>query len=465
MSNFKGTLFGGYKKADVDAKFDELNRKTADLEGVNNRLTLEVQSAVGKVAALEARVAALTAENSSLAAQNKQLTDSNAALSKDVAELEAKRSRDDLLFGDIAKIYKRAYGSGREIVCDSRESALKLLETLNERFDAVMGDTDDMLARYEAVQREVAGMYSALNKDLAAVARSSALMLDKAKGFAGVYGELKDSVAAAKADSERVLAGYDAEASEFLSSDFTAVPGFDDVSAEDKRGAFEVIRSDKSDKVADFAADYAEAPESASATEPAEVNTSAAVAEAAAEADAVAEKPAHGEPAKTARVQRTVVAKVGVKPAAKHAACKSASTEPPADGSGATDAPGEAHSAEAAATAPEAAANAPEVAANAPEVAANAPEAAANAPEAAASAPEAAEAAAAAATENAAEAPSTSKPDEPAVSAVASNRDSRAESAVRKQDEFTQFGRKSRISAEDRNELLRKALLRNGGGN
>ena len=444
MSNFKGTLFGGYKKADVDAKFDELNRKTADLEGVNNRLTLEVQSAVGKVAALEARVAALTAENSSLAAQNKQLTDSNAALSKDVAELEAKRSRDDLLFGDIAKIYKRAYGSGREIVCDSRESALKLLETLNERFDAVMGDTDDMLARYEAVQREVAGMYSALNKDLAAVARSSALMLDKAKGFAGVYGELKDSVAAAKADSERVLAGYDAEASEFLSSDFTAVPGFDDVSAEDKRGAFEVIRSDKSDKVADFAADYAEAPESASATEPAEVNTSAAVAEAAAEADAVAEKPAHGEPAKTARVQRTVVAKVGVKPAAKHAACKSASTEPPADGSGATDAPGEAHSAEAAATAPEAAANAPE---------------------AAASAPEAAEAAAAAATENAAEAPSTSKPDEPAVSAVASNRDSRAESAVRKQDEFTQFGRKSRISAEDRNELLRKALLRNGGGN
>ncbi len=443
MSNFKGTLFGGYKKADVDAKFDGLNRKAADLEGVNNRLTLEVQSAVGKVAALEARVAALTAENGSLAAQNKQLTDSNAALSKDVAELEAKRSRDDLLFGDIAKIYKRAYGSGREIVCDSRESALKLLETLNERFDAVMGDTDDMLARYEAVQREVAGMYSALNKDLAAVARSSVLMLDKAKGFAGVYGELKDSVAAAKADSERVLADYDAEASEFLSSDFTAVPGFDDVSAEDKRGAFEVIRSDKSDEVADFAADYAEVPESASATEPAEDNTSAAVAEAAAEAAAVAEKHAHGEPAKTARVQRTVVAKVGVKPAAKHAARKSASTEPPADGFGATDAPGETHAAEAAANAPEAAA-----------------------PSAAeAVAPSAPEAAAAAATENAAEAPSTSKPDEPAVSAVASNRDTRAESAVRKQDEFTQFGRKSRISAEDRNELLRKALLRNGGGN
>lgn len=433
MSNFKGTLFGGYKKADVDAKFDGLNRKAADLEGVNNRLTLEVQSAVGKVAALEARIAALTAENGSLAAQNKQLTDSNAALSKDVAELEAKRSRDDLLFGDIAKIYKRAYGSGREIVCDSRESALKLLETLSERFDAVMGDTDDMLARYEAVQREVAGMYSALNKDLAAVARSSALMLDKAKGFAGVYGELKDSVAAAKADSERVLAGYDAEASEFLSSDFTAVPGFDDVSAEDKRGAFEVIRSDKSDEVADFAADYAEAPESASATEPAEDNTSAAVAEAAAEADAVAavaEEPAHVEPAKTARVQRTVVAKVGVKRAAKPAACESAGAEPPVGGSEATDAPGETHAAEAAANASEAA-----------------------------------EAPAAAATENAAEAPSTSKSDEPAVSAVASNRDSRAESAVRKQDEFTQFGRKSRISAEDRNELLRKALLRNGGGN
>ena len=434
MSNFKGTLFGGYKKADVDAKFDGLNRKAADLEGVNNRLTLEVQSAVGKVAALEARVAALTAENSSLAAQNKQLTDSNAALSKDVAELEAKRSRDDLLFGDIAKIYKRAYGSGREIVCDSRESALKLLETLNERFDAVMGDTDDMLARYEAVQREVAGMCSALNKDLAAVARSSALMLDKAKGFAGVYGELKDSVAAAKADSERVLAGYDAEASEFLSSDFTAVPGFDDVSAEDKRGAFEVIRSDKSDKVADFAADHEEAPESASAAEPAEVNTSAAVAEAAAEAAAVAEEPAHGEPAKTARVQRTVVAKVGVKRAAKPAACESAGAEPPVGGSEATDAPGGTYSA--AAVAPEAA-----------------------------TAPEAAEAAAAAATENAAEAPSTSEPEEPSVSAAASNRDARAESAGRKQDEFTQFGRKSRISAEDRNELLRKALLRNGGGN
>ena len=29
--------------------------------------------------------------------------------------------------------------------------------------------------------------------------------------------------------------------------------------------------------------------------------------------------------------------------------------------------------------------------------------------------------------------------------------------------EFTQFGRKSKISAQDRSELLRKALLKNGG--
>ena len=32
-----------------------------------------------------------------------------------------------------------------------------------------------------------------------------------------------------------------------------------------------------------------------------------------------------------------------------------------------------------------------------------------------------------------------------------------------KNNSFTQFGRKSKISAEDRSELLRKALLKNGG--
>lgn len=63
------------------------------------------------VAIVERSVVRLKTENDSLAAENETLTQKN-------GETEE-------LYGDIAKIYGRAYGAGREIVCDSKETAEK----------------------------------------------------------------------------------------------------------------------------------------------------------------------------------------------------------------------------------------------------------------------------------------------------------------------------------------------------
>ena len=156
------------------------------------------------------------AKNDELNAQVASLSERVESLSEENALLKAQCSQNSEIFSDIAKIYKRAYGSGRDIVCESKDTAKALLEALRQRFDSAMGDTADIIEKYETIQKNISQTFNSLKNDMAAVADSTELMIKKAKKFAGIYTEMNDTIKAASKDGEKALTEFDAKASEFL---------------------------------------------------------------------------------------------------------------------------------------------------------------------------------------------------------------------------------------------------------
>ena len=122
----------------------------------------------------------------------------------------------DGIFGNIARIYERAYGTGHQIVCDSKETALALLNGLEQRFDEVMGASAETIRQYEALNRNVQELYVTLSHRISDVADSTSHMLKQAKDFYGVYGELKEGVASARDNAAALLGTYEDQAAEFL---------------------------------------------------------------------------------------------------------------------------------------------------------------------------------------------------------------------------------------------------------
>ena len=202
MSNLKKSFFGGYKRSSVDAEIDRLGRLIEEAETGKKQLEHSLTNSKAKNDELNAQVASLSERVESLSEEN--------------ALLKAQCSQNSEIFSDIAKIYKRAYGSGRDIVCDSKDTAKALLEALRQRFDSAMGDTADIIEKYETIQKNISQTFNSLKNDMAAVADSTELMLKKAKKFAGIYTEMNDTIKAASKDGEKALAEFDAKASEFL---------------------------------------------------------------------------------------------------------------------------------------------------------------------------------------------------------------------------------------------------------
>lgn len=202
MSNLKKSFFGGYKRSSVDAEIDRLGRMIEEAEIGKKQLEHSLTNSKAKNDELNAQVASLSERVESLSEEN--------------ALLKAQCSQNSEIFSDIAKIYKRAYGSGRDIVCDSKDTAKALLEALRQRFDLAMGDTADIIEKYETIQKNISQTFNSLKNDMAAVADSTELMMKKAKKFAGIYNEMNDTIKAASKDGEKALAEFDAKASEFL---------------------------------------------------------------------------------------------------------------------------------------------------------------------------------------------------------------------------------------------------------
>lgn len=203
MSNLKKAFLGGYKRASVDAEIDRLNRLIEETEADKKQFEHSLTNSKAKNDELSAQISSLSEKIESLTAEN--------------ALLKTQCSQNSEIFSDIAKIYKRAYGSGHDIVCDSKETAKALLEALKQRFDSAMGDTADIIEKYEAIQKNINQTFNSLKNDIAAVSDSTELMLKKAKKFAGIYTQMNETIESAAKDSEKTLAEFDAKASEFLS--------------------------------------------------------------------------------------------------------------------------------------------------------------------------------------------------------------------------------------------------------
>lgn len=194
MSKFKSSVFGGYNKADVNAEISALNKKIEEAEAEKKRLKHEAESAEIRVSELEKQISELKAANE---------------------DFKAEKHENEKIYGDIAKIYKRAYGAGREIVCDSKETADKLLSEIEKHFENTMGETAGMIDEYAAIQRDIADIFSQLNEKLSYTADSAAAMLKRAKAFAEIYGGIKNTVEKSAEGAQILLAEYDAAAAEF----------------------------------------------------------------------------------------------------------------------------------------------------------------------------------------------------------------------------------------------------------
>lgn len=214
MSKFKSSLFGGYKKSDVDAEITELNKRLADAEAENKRLSREAEYAEGKAADLENKLSLL-----SLGADSAEPVKPVKEVVKNIPAPNNVNNGNSELFGNIAKIYERAYGVGHEIVCESKENALEMLNALSDRFDEIMGESAEIIGRYEEVNRDVQNIYVSLGRNISDISDTTSHMLKRAKEFYGIYGELKNEVLAAKENAVGLLSEY-----ENTSSEFSAAP-------------------------------------------------------------------------------------------------------------------------------------------------------------------------------------------------------------------------------------------------
>lgn len=212
MSELKKAVLGGYRRKAVDARLAELQQRLDEAEADRQRYRHEVESAEIRVAELE-RTAA---DWQSKAAQLEEKLSLLDAMAQPAPSPTAAAAAGDGIFGNIARIYERAYGTGHQIVCDSKETALALLNGLEQRFDEVMGASEETIRQYEALNRNVQELYVTLSHRISDVADSTSHMLKQAKDFYGVYGELKEGVASARDNAAALLGTYEDQAAEFL---------------------------------------------------------------------------------------------------------------------------------------------------------------------------------------------------------------------------------------------------------
>lgn len=212
MSELKKAVLGGYRRKAVDARLAELQQRLDEAEADRQRYRHEVESAEIRVAELE-RTAA---DWQSKAAQLEEKLSLLDAMAQPAPTPTAAAAAGDGIFGNIARIYERAYGTGHQIVCDSKETALALLNGLEQRFDEVMGASEETIRQYEALNRNVQELYVTLSHRISDVADSTSHMLKQAKDFYGVYGELKEGVASARDNAAALLGTYEDQAAEFF---------------------------------------------------------------------------------------------------------------------------------------------------------------------------------------------------------------------------------------------------------
>lgn len=212
MSELKKAFLGGYRRKAVDTELAELRQKLTEAENDRQRYRHEAEMAENRAAELERAAADWQAKASELEEKLSMLD----AMAQPASTPIASATAGDGVFGNIARIYERAYGTGHQIVCDSKETALALLHGLETRFEEIMGASADTIQQYETLHRDVQELYVTLHRRISDVADSTSHMLKQAKDFYGIYDELKEEVVSARDSAATLLEEYDTQAAEFL---------------------------------------------------------------------------------------------------------------------------------------------------------------------------------------------------------------------------------------------------------
>lgn len=165
MISFKKALFGGYKKSSVEAAVNELNRRIESAEDDKNIFRREIEYDKEKIAGLEKILSELNSEND---------------------KLREERAEFENIFADLSAVHSRIFGSEREEVCTSRESARKLLEDITARFDTLSAKSTQIAGQYGSLLDNIGRILSVLNNDISSVLQNAG------RSFEG-YGASKES--------------------------------------------------------------------------------------------------------------------------------------------------------------------------------------------------------------------------------------------------------------------------------
>jgi len=155
----------------------------------------------------------------------------------------------DRTFKYVEKICERAYGIGADIVSDSKNTAQTLLDGIDEHFTSMINELNSTIISYETVEKEIKNLFLTINSDLNGVVVNTDNLLDKAKNFTNLLDEMRASIDIARYQNEKKLSDFESNASEFIFDESTAKETSNPVSATPKVdiSKSEVVVSEKNE--------------------------------------------------------------------------------------------------------------------------------------------------------------------------------------------------------------------------
>ncbi len=203
--NFKKSFFGGYNKAAVDTFIEEHNKKIDSLKEKESTLTDTIAHKNSEIANLSLEIEKMKLEVEKTNAENSAL------------KTEAKKSH--LIFQNVAKIYKRAYDAGHNIVLDSKAYSDQMMNRMNQLFCAASNNVNETIAKRNNLKQELASLYAKTNSIIDELTNNTDDLFKSTEDFIAVFEVLENIKASTDEHVETHLKGFEEFASEFLTTD------------------------------------------------------------------------------------------------------------------------------------------------------------------------------------------------------------------------------------------------------
>lgn len=221
MAEFKKSMFGGYKKKQVEETLSQLRKDLEESSARELSLKEELLSAKEKIAATdEGKLSELKNRTFELSEEVKRLTEENIRLQKENFEIEKQlsdisKSKADS-FANISKVYMRAYNSGHDIATDSKNVALSFLDNLTKEFNDAKVQSDKIVKEYEKSEGQISSLINLITECLKKNKRDTSMLVEKVKAISELYSQFDAVKNSLSAQADEEISKYDTAASEFL---------------------------------------------------------------------------------------------------------------------------------------------------------------------------------------------------------------------------------------------------------